>query len=187
MKITSAAPADLEQLLSFRVEAASWIGKIGSDQWSRPYPADRLLATIEAGTVFMLRDGGRTAGTITLTAEAEDGLWSEAELREPSMFINKLTVAREYAGQNLGGRLLDWASDRAYRASAKWLRLDAWTTNTRLQRYYLDQDFEHVRTVLEGGAVNGGPRVSGWLAQRPTRLAEHGFTDEAPSPELLPA
>ncbi|MFJ9683589.1 GNAT family N-acetyltransferase [Streptomyces sp. NPDC101194] len=128
----------------------------------------------------------KTAGTIILTAEAEEGLWSEAELSEPSMFINKLTVAQECAGQNLGGRLLEWAGDRAYRASTKWLRLDAWTTNARLQRYYLDQGFEHVRTVLEGGAVNGGPRVSGWLAQRPARLAEHGFTDEAPSPEPLP-
>ncbi|MFJ4462164.1 GNAT family N-acetyltransferase [Streptomyces sp. NPDC088928] len=187
MKIMSATPADLEQLLSFRVEAASWIGKLGSDQWSRPYPAERLMATIEAGTVFMLRDEGKTAGTITLTSEAEEGLWTEEELKEPSMFINKLTVAREYAGQNLGGKLLDWAGDRAFRASAQWLRLDAWTTNSRLQRYYLDQGFEHVRTVLEGGAINGGPRVSGWLAQRPTRPVEHGFTDEAPSPEPTPA
>ncbi|MGW4197878.1 GNAT family N-acetyltransferase [Streptomyces sp. NPDC005004] len=185
MKITSATPADLDRLLSFRQEAASWIGKLGSDQWSRPYPADRLLATINAGTVFMLRDGNVTAGTITLTAEAEEGLWSEAELGEPSMFVNKLTVAREYAGQNLGGRLLDWAGGRAYRSSAKWLRLDAWTTNSRLQQYYLAQGFEHVRTVREGAAVNGGPRVSGWLAQRPARPAAHGFTDETPSPEPL--
>ncbi|MFH9977827.1 GNAT family N-acetyltransferase [Streptomyces sp. NPDC017179] len=187
MRITNAAPADLDQLLSFRKEAAEWISKLGSDQWSRPYPADRLLVTIETGTVFMLRDGGCTAATITLTSEAEEGLWSAEELSEPSMFVNKLTVSRDYAGQNLGGRLLDWAGDRAYRAGAKWLRLDAWTTNDRLQRYYLDQGFQYVRTVLEGNAVNGGPRVSGWLAQRPTRRAEHGFTDEAASPEPLRA
>ncbi|MEW1680422.1 GNAT family N-acetyltransferase [Streptomyces sp. NPDC093594] len=185
MKITSATPADLDQLLNFRREAAEWISKLGSDQWSRPYPADRLLATIKAGTVFMLRDGGHTAGTITLTSEAEEGLWSVEELGEPSMFVNKLTVAREYSGRELGSRLLDWAGDRAYRAGAKWLRLDAWTTNERLQRYYLDEGFQHVRTVLEGNAVNGGPRVSGWLAQRPTRPAEHGLTDETPSPEPL--
>ncbi|MFD5446943.1 GNAT family N-acetyltransferase [Streptomyces sp. NPDC127100] len=185
MRITSATSIDLDQLLNFRMEAAEWISKLGSDQWSRPYPADRLLATIEAGTVFMLRDGGRTAGTITLTSEAEEGLWSAEELEEPSMFVNKLTVSREYAGRELGSRLLDWAGDRAYRAGAKWLRLDAWTTNERLQRYYLDEGFQHVRTVLEGNAVNGGPRVSGWLAQRPTRLAEHGLTDETPIPEPL--
>lgn len=143
------------------------------------------MTTIEAGTVFMLRDGDRTAGTITLTPEAEEGLWSREELGDPSMFVNKLTVSRDYAGRELGSRLLDWAGDRAYRAGAKWLRLDAWTTNERLQRYYLDEGFTYVRTVLEGSAVNGGPRVSGWLAQRPARPADHGFTDQTPSPEPL--
>ncbi|MFD9751639.1 GNAT family N-acetyltransferase [[Kitasatospora] papulosa] len=185
MRITTAVPDDLAQLLAFRVEAASWIGKLGSDQWSRPYPADRLLATIEAGTVFMLRDGTRTAGTITLTPEAEEGLWTPEELGEASIFVNKLTVSRDYAGENLGGRLLDWAGDRAYRSSAKWLRLDAWTDNAALQRYYLQHDFEYVRTVREGGAVNGGPRVSGWLAQRLAGPAQHGFEDQTPSPPAL--
>ncbi|MEU3222531.1 GNAT family N-acetyltransferase [Streptomyces sp. NPDC006976] len=183
MKITTAVPGDLDQLLAFRVEAASWIRELGSDQWSRPYPADRLLATIEAGTVFMLRDGSQTAGTITLTPEAEEGLWAPEELRETSFFVNKLTVSRDYAGKDLGGRLLDWAGDRAYRSAAKWLRLDAWTSNIALQRYYLDHGFEHVRTVREGGAINGGPRVSGWLAQRPASLSSHGFEDQTPSPQ----
>ncbi|MGW4142968.1 GNAT family N-acetyltransferase [Streptomyces mirabilis] len=182
MKITLALPEDLPKLLAFRQEAAGWLNKLGSDQWSRPYPADRLLATIESGTVFMVRDGEGTVATITLTPDPEEGLWTEQELSEPSLFINKLTVARTHAGRNLGGRLLDWAGDRALQASAKWLRLDAWTTNDALQRYYLHQGFEHVRTIREGVAVNGGPRVSGWLAQRPARPAEHGFVDETPSP-----
>lgn len=182
MIITPARPDDLPVLLAFRQEAAAWLSKLGTDQWQRPYPADRLLATIEAGEVFMLRDGETTAATITLSTEAEEGLWTDEELREPSLFVTKLTVARTHAGQNLGGRLLDWAGGRAHRAGAKWLRLDAWTTNRGLQRYYLDQGFQHVRTVTEGTAVNGGPRVSGWLAQRAARTADHGFMDEAPVP-----
>ncbi|GAB1328942.1 GNAT family N-acetyltransferase [Streptomyces sennicomposti] len=186
MIITLAEPHDVSKLLAFREEAAAWLRGLGSDQWSRPYPADKLLATIEAGTVFMLRDGHTTVGTITLTPDAEDGLWTEEELTEPAMFVNKLTVAREYAGQNIGGRLLDWAGERAYRAGALWVRLDAWTTNEGLQRYYIAQGFAHVRTVREGTAVNGGPRVSGWLAQRPARPADHGFTDHTPAPARLP-
>ncbi|MDN3296444.1 GNAT family N-acetyltransferase [Streptomyces ficellus] len=187
MRIVPAEPSDLPKLLAFREEAAAWLSKLGSDQWRRPYPADRLLASIEAGTVFMVRDGDATAATITLTPEAEEGLWTEAELSEPSMFVSKLTVARTHAGQDLGGRLLDWAGDRAYRAAATWLRLDAWTTNRALQEYYLRHGFEHVRTVTEGDAVNGGPRVSGWLAQRRTAAANSGFTDETPIPSKLPA
>ncbi|MGW0968318.1 GNAT family N-acetyltransferase [Streptomyces sp. NPDC002516] len=185
MIITVAEPHDVTRLLAFRDEAAAWLRTLGSDQWSRPYPADKLLATIEAGMVFMLRDGHTTVGTITLTPEAEAGLWTNDELGEPSMFVNKLTVAREYAGQNLGGRLLDWAGDRAYRSGAEWLRLDAWTTNESLQRYYLAQGFEYVRTVREGSAINGGPRVSGWLAQRSARSADHGFTDRTPTPTRI--
>ncbi|MDX3535739.1 GNAT family N-acetyltransferase [Streptomyces sp. MB09-01] len=184
MIIEIATPDDLAKLLAFREEAASWLSGLGSDQWRRPYPADRLLATIEAGVVFMVRDDGATAATITLTSEAEDGLWLGEELAEPSMFVNKLTVARTHAGRNLGGRLLDWAGDRAHRSGASWLRLDAWTTNEKLQRYYLRHGFEHVRTVREGGAVNGGPRVSGWLAQRPARIDRgHGLFDNAPDPK----
>ncbi|WP_330245249.1 GNAT family N-acetyltransferase [Streptomyces sp. NBC_00562] len=178
MKITFASPDDVAKLLAFREEAAAWLTRLGSDQWQRPYPADRLLATIESGSVFMVMDGDVTAATITLTPEVEEGLWTEQELTEPSSFVTKLTVARTHAGQNLGGRLLDWAGDRAYRNGAEWLRLDAWTTNEALQRYYLRQRFQHVRTVREGGAVNGGPRVSGWLAQRPTAPADHGFEED---------
>ncbi|MFJ3758853.1 GNAT family N-acetyltransferase [Streptomyces sp. NPDC090080] len=185
MIIAPAEPHDVTKLLAFREDAAAWLRKLGSDQWSRPYPADKLLATIQSGTVFMLRDGHTTAATITLTPDAEDGLWTDAELAEPSMFVNKLTVDREYAGQNIGGRLLDWAGDRAHRAGAKWVRLDAWTTNEGLQQYYLRQGFGHVRTVREGVAVNGGPRVSGWLAQRAARPADHGFTDRTPTPARL--
>ncbi|MGW3650864.1 GNAT family N-acetyltransferase [Streptomyces sp. NPDC000878] len=186
MIIAPAEPYDVAKLLAFREEAAAWLRGRGSDQWSPPYPADKLLATIEAGTVFMLRDGHTTAGTITLTPDAEERLWTAEELAEPSIFVNKLTVAREYAGQNLGERLLDWAGDRAHRAGTQWLQLDAWTTNVGLQRYYLAQGFTHVRTVHEGAAVNGGPRVSGWLAQREARRAtEHGFADRTPPPERL--
>ncbi|MEU1413997.1 GNAT family N-acetyltransferase [Streptomyces sp. NPDC005731] len=183
MRILPAQPEDVAKLLAFRQEAAAWLSRLGTDQWQRPYPAQKLLETIEAGTVFIVRDGDATAATITLAAEAEDGLWTDKELSEPSFFITKLSVARTHAGQNLGGRLIDWAGDRAFRSGAKWLRLDAWTTNQGLQSYYLRQGFEYVRTVTEGGAVNGGPRVSGWLAQRPTRPAGHGFTDETPTPQ----
>ncbi|WP_424858113.1 GNAT family N-acetyltransferase [Streptomyces sp. SAI-170] len=183
MRIIPAQPCDVDVLLAFRADAAAWLSQLGSDQWQRPYPVERLLASVEAGAVFMVKDGELTAATITLSPESEEGLWTAKELAEPSLFLAKLSVAHTHARQNLGGRLLDWAGDRAWRAGAEWLRLDAWTTNTALQTYYLRQGFEHVRTVLEGTAISGGPRVSGWLAQRPSQPADHGFADGTPQPD----
>lgn len=80
--------------------------------------APRVLHGLPAGAPsgarrFMVRDGDVTAATITLTSDAEDGSWSSKELADPSMFVNKLTVARTHAGLDLGGRLLDWARGRA--------------------------------------------------------------------------
>lgn len=185
VRIIPAQTDDLAGLLAFRAEAAAWLSGLGTDQWQRPYPADRLRETLEAGAVFMVMDGDATAATITLVPDVEEGLWKERELAEPALFVNKLTVARTHAGRNVGGRLLDWAGHRAHRAGAKWLRLDAWTSNRQLQAYYLRQGFAHVRTVLDGAAISGGPRVSGWLAQRPARPAEHGFVDGTPEPERM--
>ncbi|MFE4550216.1 GNAT family N-acetyltransferase [Streptomyces sp. NPDC056785] len=183
MRIIPAQPSDVPKLLAFRAEAAAWLSGLGTDQWQFPYPAAKLLETVDDGTVFMVLDGPVTAATITVAPGADAGLWTERELSEPSVFVSKLSVARTHGGRNIGGRLLDWAGDRARRAGAEWLRLDAWTTNTDLQAYYLRQGFRHVRTVLDGRAINGGPRVSGWLAQRSADRTEHGFADETPEPE----
>lgn len=57
---------------AFREEAAAWLTRLDSDPWQRPYPADRLLATIESGSVFMVMDGDVTAATITLTPDVEE-------------------------------------------------------------------------------------------------------------------
>lgn len=74
-----------------------------------------------------------------------------------------MTVARAYAGQGLGAELLDWAGTRAALDGATWLRIDVWTTNERLQKYYLDLGFTHVRTV------DLAHNPSGALFQRPAR------------------
>lgn len=103
MRIIPAQPDDVAKLLAVREEAVAWLAYLGTDQWQRPYPADFLLATIKADTAFMVMDGEATAATLTLTTEAEPGLWTEHELSEPSRFVNMLTVARTHAGQDLGG------------------------------------------------------------------------------------
>ncbi|MGW2013405.1 hypothetical protein [Streptomyces sp. NPDC001927] len=47
MTIATATPEDLAKLLGSGDEAASWLTALGTDQWRRLYPGDKLLATIE--------------------------------------------------------------------------------------------------------------------------------------------
>lgn len=175
MIITRAEEADLHRLLRFRTDSAAWLAPLGTDQWSRPFPAEHILASIRAGEVFLIKEGLETdaAATITLDEDADDRLWTPQERAEPARYVHKLTVDRKYAGTGLGTRILDWAGDRAARAGAEWLRLDAWTTNTRLHAYYRSQEFEHIRTSSDPTVV------SGWAAQRPARRNDtHGLVEE---------
>ena len=62
-----------------------------------------------------------------------------------------------------GAELLDWAGTKAADEGADWLRVDVWTTNERLQHYYLREGFTYVRTVV----LAHNP--SGALFQRPAK------------------
>ena len=58
------------------------------------------------------------------------------------MYVCRLVINRAFARQGLGAALLDWAGLRARRwYGARWIRVDVWTTNTRLHAYYQRQGF----------------------------------------------
>ncbi|MFE6691627.1 GNAT family N-acetyltransferase [Streptomyces sp. NPDC057743] len=176
MIITRATLADVPRLVRFRRDAATWLAPLGTDQWSTPFPEEHIAASVLAGEVFLIRESAdsEAAATVTLDHAIDPelwDLWTPEERAEPALYVHKLTVDRRYAGRDLGGQILDWAGDRAARQGARWLRLDAWTTNASLHRYYLRHGFQHVRTTTDPN------EVSGWLAQRPARLTQHRFDD----------
>lgn len=179
MIIVPAEEADLPRLVKFRTDASAWLRTRGTDQWAKPFPADHILGSIRRGEVFMIRQEPRAdaVATITLDRDADARLWTPEEIAEPSLYVHKLAVDRTCAGTGLGGALLDWAGEQAVRQGVKWLRLDAWTTNQRLQAYYLEHGFVHVRTADDPEVV------SGWAAQRPAKFrARLGTTHRLTSP-----
>ena len=169
MRITKATPDDLDTLVAFRDQAATWLASKGIDQWQEPWPTEDLmvegmLANIEAGETFIVWDDDNTpAATITINYFAKPELWTEEEAAEPALYAHKVTVDRAYGGQGLGAELLDSAGTRAADEGADWQRVDVWTTNEHLQHYYLKQGSTSVRTVV----LPHNP--SGALFQRPAQ------------------
>jgi GNAT superfamily N-acetyltransferase len=174
MRIEQASPGDLVHVLGMRAEAAEWLGGLGTDQWSRPFPdeqsqSDRLLAGILGGETWMVRDDDSTVATITINEYANPLLWTEDERAEPARYVHKMTVRRSHSGSGLGARLLNWAGSRAGAGGAKWLRLDAWTSNTALHAYYMRQGFDHVRTIVRPDYPSGA------LFQRPALFTSNAL------------
>ncbi len=66
----------------------------------------------------------------------------------PAVYVSRLIVSREQAGQGIGAALIDWAGMLGVsKWHATWIRVDVWTTNLALHRYYKGQGFEHLRTL----------------------------------------
>lgn len=169
--IRLASLADTTALMKLRIEAEGWLADAGIDQWRAPGFRERGLAkwqgNIADGRTWVVPDGnGELLGTITL-ARPDTDFWTKADEPDSAIYVAKLITARAAAGQRLGGRMLDWAGGVAQAQSRPWLRLDVWRDNTKLQRYYLNEGFTHVRTEAPAH------RLSGWMAQRPSAMVMH--------------
>lgn len=162
-----ATPDDLPALLRLRDEARQWLAARGSDQWSDAWPDPETMtatmaAAIDRGETWCVDgDDGSVIATLTVNRSTYPGLWTTEEEREPAVYVHRLMVARSAAHAGLGARLLDKVGEWAAGKGIMWVRVDVWTTNEDLHRYYLRNGFQHVRTV----DLPGYP--SGALFQRP--------------------
>jgi GNAT superfamily N-acetyltransferase len=78
------------------------------------------------------------------------------------LYLRRLMTSGDARCRGLGPRILDWAAERARDAGDRWLRLDAYSTNTALHAKYIERGFTHVRTVEDID------NPSGAVFQRPT-------------------
>src|SRR5215207_11506898 len=108
--------------------------------------SERILTSIRAGETWMARnDDDTTAATVALDSFSDPRLWTPEEQQQPAMYLHHLIARRTYSG--LGADIIDWACRRAGELGNDWVRIDVWTDNTGLHRYYEQQGFRHVRTL----------------------------------------
>ncbi len=153
LTIRKAEPTDLDTVEELRAEATAWLATKGLDQWQWRHP--RLASTrpraadaIDRGSCYLAYDADdELVGTITIDDQADPEFWPSAERDESALYVHRVVVRRSAAGADIGGTLLEWAAERARTTGHRWLRLDAWKTNSALHRYYEAHGFAHVRTV----------------------------------------
>ena len=138
---------DFGTVHSLLTEASRWLRTKDTDQWAAPWPDangrnERIKKAIGAGRTWIAWDHRRPAATLTASPN-DHRIWPGACVRDPAVYVRRIVVSRGYAGQGLGAQLLDWAGLRASRIyGAVWVRVDVWTTNNELHKYYRDQGFK---------------------------------------------
>jgi GNAT superfamily N-acetyltransferase len=150
-RIRPATTRDLRLILCFIDEAADWLRTKGTDQWSSPWPSEEerdalVERDLAAGRTWIVEDDGIPMATVTCRPDASPEFWTKSEQADPAIYVSRLVVSRRYAGQGFGAELLAWAGRWAGRQyGAKWIRMDAWTTNIALHSYCERLGFWFVR------------------------------------------
>lgn len=142
-----ARPDEFDVVMELLGDSVRWLHSRGLDQWSgwRRWRT-KMRPSLRRGDVWLFCDGEDLVGTVTVELHGDPDFWDVGELAEPAAYVSKVTIRRSHAGRELGALLLGWAGDHAYRHGCRWLRLDAWKTNTDLHRYYTDRGWTHLRT-----------------------------------------
>lgn len=149
LALRRASPDDYEAVIGLRMEAEEWLRTMSTDQWAAAWPSEdvleqRIREAIRAGRTWIVWDGAAAAATITVSPNHHE-IWPEENRRDRAVYVRRLVVSRDpkYAGHGLGAQLLNWAGLRASgEYGARWVRVDIWTTNTKLHKYYRDQGFD---------------------------------------------
>jgi GNAT superfamily N-acetyltransferase len=152
MWLALGTPDDLGVVLGLIEDARRWLKAQGRDQWAEPWPDEkqrnaRVLRGLKNKTTVILRQGDAAVATVTMANWHNPKVWvpeaCECDLTERAVYLHRLITARKYAGRGLGEMLINWAAERARaKYGAKWVRIDVWTTNTDLHRFYQKLGFE---------------------------------------------
>jgi GNAT superfamily N-acetyltransferase len=144
-----------------RDEAGEWLATKGTDQYRGGLDMTRVHANIDHDFdnypfVGWVVDGRVVAMMALIDPEAD--FWTPEELAESQTYISRVFVVEH--GRDYGSALLEAVADQSRRDGKRWIRLNCWSTNTRLHQYYITHGFEHMRTTDVRG------RMSGALFQR---------------------
>src|SRR2546430_5857635 len=139
---------DLGTVLTLIDTVAKWLREHKeTTQWERPWPTEeerrqRIRADLGDDKTWIAWDGRRAVATIT-TDRADHNVWPQERLGDQAVYVSRLVVDRAYSGQRIGARLIEWAGLRGRQQyGANWVRVDVWTDNYALHKYYTAQGFK---------------------------------------------
>jgi ribosomal protein S18 acetylase RimI-like enzyme len=145
-----ARPENVPRVVEMMAQATRWLQARGEPAaWPIPFPSERLLASVNAGELFLVElAGAGVVGTVTLQW-ADPLFWGA---RPPDAgYVHRLVVRRQFAGRGIGDAMLVWAEERVRARGRSFVRLDCLASSAPLHRYYSSRGFRRVGEVSVRG------------------------------------
>ncbi|RAP78172.1 GNAT family N-acetyltransferase [Paenibacillus montanisoli] len=155
IRVSQATASDAPAVMELLVGAAKWLKSKGSTQWSSLLSGDdhhNVVGHIDKGELFMFKDGDILAGIVLLMQVPGDWdhrLWG-SDGHEPVVYLHRLAINRDYAGQRLGADIVKWAEEGISFPGKDRIRLDCIADNEKLNAFYSGLGYAYKGTSQGG-------------------------------------
>lgn len=140
---------EVDNAISIMKEVACWGRSVGFNVWKEEaLAAEELLKHAREEEFCVGQVSGKNACCMIL--QWEDTLFWPKATKNEAGYLHKLCVRREYAGQGLPAKIVEFAIEECKKRNIKYLRLDTGWTNTKLCNMYKNLGFELVDKIQLG-------------------------------------
>ncbi len=118
----------------------------------KDYDQKFLIADVENGQLFKITKGTEIACIFSICYQ-DPLIWREKENAD-AIYLHRIVLNRDFAGQQWFTKVLDWAKGYAKQKSLKYIRMDTWANNFKLIDYYRSHGFRFVENYTTGNSAN---------------------------------
>ena len=139
--IKNATPGDLEVIYNL-FEAAIEFQKANNYIGWSGYDKEYIKSDIANGLLFKMTIND-TITCIFSICYTDDLIWRQKETGD-AIYLHRVVLNRQFAGNKLFGKILDWLIPFARNKQLDYIRIDTWADNEKIITYYKSYGFKFV-------------------------------------------
>lgn len=143
--ISAETPTHFQIAATILNAAAQWMRDNNTPNWHvDQFDPVRMQQKTDA-TIYLALLAGTPVGTVQLQ-DIDSFFWPEILLGD-TIYVHKLAMLPEFAGQRIGYHILDAVCAIGRQRELKWVRLDCREDRPKLRQYYENYGFQLVDIV----------------------------------------
>jgi ribosomal protein S18 acetylase RimI-like enzyme len=144
MQIIPSTINDLETIFGFYDKAIAFQKAVSHQHWL-PFEKDLVEREISEKKQWKIEVDGRIVCVFAITF-SDPHIWGDKN-RDAAIYIHRIVTDPDFRGNNLVGRIVEWAKKYGKEQGKKYVRMDTWADNLKLRAHYEKFGFTHLGIV----------------------------------------
>lgn len=141
MFITNSTSEDIETIFKLYGDAVEHQKKVSSKQW-QTFERSLIEQEIRENRQWKIVIEGEIACIFAITFN-DPLIWKEKDI-DPSIYIHRIVTHPHFRGRGFVKEIIKWARNYAQKLGKKFIRIDTWGDNKKINDYYKSCGFEYL-------------------------------------------